>query len=219
MEIEFVLPWTYFLTGVVRDPDGRGVEDAWVSAHDDTWPGWTRGVATDAGGRFAIHGCPDEAALRVELRAGRADPFPVTVQREARVADAPLEFALDRRSRTRVHGRLERADGGDPAALELRLQHVTSALRQRLTSGPGALLDVEAGGTFALEDVPPGRYSLTVWNEKFPEVTRPVTVGGESVRADVVLGDGPTRRSVADAATGVPALPRSGWPRPAAPRD
>lgn len=45
-------------------------------------------------------------------------------------------------------------------------------------------------GTFAIEDVPPGEYTLTVWCEKLPDVRRDVVVvGGQVTRVDVPLAD------------------------------
>jgi plastocyanin len=56
-----------------------------------------------------------------------------------------------------------------------------------------------AAGRFRIEDVPAGRYRLTVWNEKLPPVTRVLEVGAAGARADVVVGlaaesDEPRRR-------------------------
>ncbi len=48
---------------------------------------------------------------------------------------------------------------------------------------------VAASGDYRIPDVPPGRYRLTVWNEKLPAVTRPLTVAGSGTqRVDLSLG-------------------------------
>ncbi len=50
---------------------------------------------------------------------------------------------------------------------------------------------VAASGDYRIPDVPPGRYRLTVWNEKLPALTRPVTVSGSGTeRVDLSLGGG-----------------------------
>lgn len=55
---------------------------------------------------------------------------------------------------------------------------------------------VSASGDYRIAGVPPGRYELTVWNEKLPVVTRSLAVGtAGSVRADVTIGGEPARAS------------------------
>jgi plastocyanin len=45
-----------------------------------------------------------------------------------------------------------------------------------------------ADGAFALEDVPPGRYTLKAWHERTGEVAQPVTVAAQGgARAELVL--------------------------------
>ena len=45
-----------------------------------------------------------------------------------------------------------------------------------------------ADGAFALEDVPPGRYTLKAWHERAGEVAQPVTVAAQGgARAELVL--------------------------------
>jgi len=43
-------------------------------------------------------------------------------------------------------------------------------------------------GRYAIPAVPAGRYDLTVWNEKLPASTQPITVGSQRLVADLVLG-------------------------------
>jgi plastocyanin len=44
-------------------------------------------------------------------------------------------------------------------------------------------------GSYRITDVPPGRYRLTVWNEKLPSTTRSIEVRPEGTRhADLALG-------------------------------
>ena len=38
-----------------------------------------------------------------------------------------------------------------------------------------------ADGTFTIEDVPPGNYTLHVWHERSPQVTQPVAVSRQGV--------------------------------------
>ena len=47
---------------------------------------------------------------------------------------------------------------------------------------------VSAAGAYRIENVPAGRYELSVWNERLPIVKRSVTVAEGSLRVDVALG-------------------------------
>jgi hypothetical protein len=47
---------------------------------------------------------------------------------------------------------------------------------------------VSAGGAYRIRDVPPGSYSLHVWNERLPALERKIAVPDGSVRVDVTLG-------------------------------
>jgi len=55
---------------------------------------------------------------------------------------------------------------------------------------PSPWFDTASGtGSYRIRDVPPGRYRLTVWNERFPETTRDLSVPAEgAARADVAMG-------------------------------
>jgi plastocyanin len=46
------------------------------------------------------------------------------------------------------------------------------------------------GGAYRIPDVPPGRYELSVWNERLPVVKRTVDVGDGTARVDAALGGG-----------------------------
>jgi hypothetical protein len=47
---------------------------------------------------------------------------------------------------------------------------------------------VSPGGAYRIRDVPPGSYSLHVWNERLPALERKIAVPDGSVRVDVTLG-------------------------------
>jgi hypothetical protein len=44
------------------------------------------------------------------------------------------------------------------------------------------------GGSYRIRDVPPGSYSLHVWNERLPAVEQRIVVPEGAVRVDVTLG-------------------------------
>ncbi|HEY6210181.1 MAG TPA: hypothetical protein VIW28_14050 [Gemmatimonadales bacterium] len=44
-----------------------------------------------------------------------------------------------------------------------------------------------ADGSFAIDGVPPGQYTLHAWHERSPEVTEPVTVGAGTTLPDIQL--------------------------------
>ncbi len=148
------------LRGVVVDEHGGALRGWRVSAHHDTWPGWTRAAETDAGGRFAIHGCPDQP-LRVELRAAADHALPALVVDGLRTG--PEEHRLSPPSRrATVRGSFAGLRGATPF-----LQQIGTAQRVRLTAGPGAEVALDDDGAFVLSDVPPGRYRIVALGAPF----------------------------------------------------
>jgi protocatechuate 3,4-dioxygenase beta subunit len=198
--VDFRLDRTGTLRGVVRDPDGRPVDGAWVHVAWRQTAGAEGGDAvTDESGAFVVHDVRVGDPLRVTAGApGWSDSAPLDVPMFARGAmDRAVDVAL-RRCATLVVRVLE------PSGV--------------VVAGATASLDgswafaSNADHSLVRKDVAPGTHALVVRAAGFPELAREVVIA-EGERAEVVvqLVAGVSVSGVVVDETGNPVVGASVW--------
>jgi len=193
--------------GIVRDPTGRPVPDAWVrvglqdGAVKKGNPSWWLPppfqVSTDERGRFEATG----------LRPGK---LPIHVYAKGHAfwhgeVECPAFATVDQDVRLHRGGSLigkvtdVRGDAAPDA--EVRIPMVTHPLL--------ASAKTDSDGSFRLDDLPPGELGVEVEGGNRGRTKEPIRIlAGEAVHHDFQLGGGPAIRGVLHDASGKPLV---GW--------
>lgn len=174
--VELVLTIEGVISGIVVDGKGQPLAEAQVSAFPDFWAGAKmddfalRGVAaesTDGGGRFSFHGLPDGT---YRLRAARSEMSATQWTQsgqQAAVGDTNVKLILP--ANGKIKGVVSYAEGAHPP-----LFTVTTAYP------PGTPFSTD-DGQFALDEVPPGTYDVTIRGPGFADyVARKVVVSSDA---------------------------------------
>lgn len=124
----------------------------------------SRTVKTRSDGRWRIPGTGDGRILSLWATARG---YARQERRDLSPADQPFEFALERASR--ILGRVQFAEGGSPPEFAVRVERETG--EEDVEGFPGMVFEpsvafeqsfTDPGGSFRLEDIAPGSYTLIV---------------------------------------------------------
>jgi hypothetical protein len=175
-QVGFRLDRTGTLRGIVRDPDGRPSDDAWVHVASKTAPNSAGfDAVTDDGGAFVVREIPVGAALAMTAGAPEwADAAPVDVPTLTKGAlDATVDIAL-RRTATLVVRVL------DPSGAVV-VDAVVSLDGSRQTN-----FTANAEQSLVRKNLTPGDHHLLVRAKGFPDAERDFTAA-ESERVEIAV--------------------------------
>ncbi len=165
-EVVLVLDVSGTIAGVVVDGVGEPVAEAQVSAMPDFLAGGGKvedaalagfsSATTDGGGRFTIHGLPDGSYRLWAQRGGGNQQGWNSEGTPAKPGDLAVRLVLP--APGGISGKLALENGKSPDAATVQVGWM-----------PGTSAK---GGSFALTELTPGRYDITVRGPEFAQVTK-----------------------------------------------
>ncbi len=149
------------LGGIVRSRDGSPLAGAKVSATWSTGDGsWTRRSTCGPEGRFSLEGLDPEATFSL---AASAEGFATARQEEVAPGREDLVFALEPLGR--ISGEVRLAEGGVPAAFEVRLYPGERGERLGVFLGIDRREFEDPEGRFEFDNVTPQTYLVEIQAE------------------------------------------------------
>ena len=185
--VELVLEPAARVSGRVRDPEGRPVEDAAVVVDLSGGRGWrgrsgTEPTRTDPEGRFTlVEVPPGDVTLHAHAEGFLRDGLVhVEVEPGAHLEDVEITLTPGATVLGRVVG-----PGGEPLP-EARVR----LLEEARSFGPGGTAHTDGDGRYRMEGIPPGARSFVAVHESHPRATRDLEVGTGENRLDFRLSAG-----------------------------
>ncbi|MCR9247684.1 MAG: sigma-70 family RNA polymerase sigma factor [bacterium] len=162
-ELDLVVSKGLELTGLVRDDDNQPVHEASIQVtarRTPTTEGWVKFTRTDAAGKFAIPNCPAERGLTVEIT--HEDFAPRSLD-DVRPEQGTLDVRLQRADRSNQISGTVVDPNGKPLA------GVAVSVRCRGRDRYYEPVTTTADGKFAFEELPTGRWTVTLRSDSYPE--------------------------------------------------
>ncbi|MEO6772631.1 MAG: carboxypeptidase regulatory-like domain-containing protein [Kofleriaceae bacterium] len=164
-DVELVLDVAGTIAGVVVDDKGQPVPEVQVSSTPDVWGGADADsmslagfstATTDGAGAFTIHGLPDGAYKLHAARHASEGRERFTDGTSAKTGDHDVKLTLA--SPGSIKGMIAKTDGTPPTIASVR-------------AGFRAATPASAG-VFAMDDLEPGSYDLTIHGPEFSDVIK-----------------------------------------------